>query len=225
LQQRQRGTFSQDVLAQLREAIVMGQIAPGAPLRLEELAALLGVSVSPIREALRQLEIIGLAEHSPFRGTRVSLLTMEEMQETYEIRGALEGLAVRRAATRFADEDVESAELALAELAEGYAVGDRSRVIRGNTTFHLSIARAARSAGLLRLIAAACETSERYSASVLSAGDPADTQEIERAGHLAIYEACVEHDVEKAAAVLGAHLDVFARLFSGHSLPPQPAAA
>jgi DNA-binding GntR family transcriptional regulator len=206
--------MSQDVLAELRNAIVMGHIPPGAPLRLEELADLLGVSVSPIREALRQLEVIGLAEHFPHRGTRVSLLTLAEMQETYEIRVALEALAVRRAAERFTDADADATRAELAQIEQAYLMNDDTRIIRGNTQFHLAVAQAARSAGLLRLIAAACETSERYSAAMLKAGRPQEMEEIERTGHLAIFTACVEHDPYGAETALRTHLDVFENLFT-----------
>jgi DNA-binding GntR family transcriptional regulator len=214
VEKRDRRTLSQDVVARLRSAIVMGQIAPGAPLRLEELAAVFDVSVSPIREALRQLEMIGLVEHSPYRGARVAPLSIGEMQETYEIRHALERLAVKRAAERFTDEDARSAESALREIAAAYRDDDFTATIRGNTAFHLAIARAAQSARLLKLIVSSCETTERYSASLLSQHRPEEMEDVESEGHRAILQACRDHDPARAQEALSGHMEVFEQLFT-----------
>jgi DNA-binding GntR family transcriptional regulator len=214
VEKRDRRTLSQDILIQLRSAIVMGQIPPGAPLRLEQLAALFDVSVSPVREALRQLEMIGLVEHSPYRGARVSLLSVSEMQETYEIRHTLERLAVHRAAERFTRDDALSAQSALQEIEQAYRDNDFAATIRGNTTFHLAIGRAADSERLLKLIVSACETTERYSASLLKQHRPDEMQHIEREGHIAILEACRNHDSARAQEALSAHMEVFERLFT-----------
>jgi DNA-binding GntR family transcriptional regulator len=214
LRRHSRATLTQDLLAELRQAIVMGQIPPGAPLRLEELASQFGVSVSPVREVLRQLEVIGLAEHLPYRGHRVAPLSADEMDETYEIRAALETLAVVRAATRFTEDDAALSQAAIDAIDQAYDDHDDMAVIHGNTAFHLSIARASRSAGLVRLIGAACETSERYSAALLQAHRIEQTSQVEHEGHRAILDACVAHDVEAAKAVLEQHLVVFGELFS-----------
>lgn len=207
-----RKTMGQDVLGSLREAIVMGAIPPGSQLRLKDLSAQLGVSFSPIREALRQLEILGLVEHLPYRGTRVSLLTLEEMRETYEIREALESLSVRRAAERFSGEDVSACRAALDEIEQGYAEDDGKRITQANTAFHLAIAKAARSAALFRSIAAVCETSERYSASLFLRPGSSERQTIERQGHLDILEACADHDAPRAQVAVREHIAVFERL-------------
>ena len=60
--------MAEAALERLREAIILGELTPGAPLRLEDLARSLGMSISPIREAVRQLEALGLAEHTPHPG-------------------------------------------------------------------------------------------------------------------------------------------------------------
>src|SRR6185437_6995179 len=64
-------TMAEYALEQLREAIIMGELPAGTPLRLDELARSLGMSISPIREAVRQLEALGLAKHVPHQGARV----------------------------------------------------------------------------------------------------------------------------------------------------------
>src|SRR2546429_5739819 len=102
-------TMAEAALERLREAIIMGELTPGAPLRLEDLARQLGMSISPIREAVRQLEALGLAEHVPHHGAKVMALDVEELRELFTIRLALEGMAGRRAAEVLDPEDEERA--------------------------------------------------------------------------------------------------------------------
>src|SRR5438067_11492465 len=97
--------MAEAALERLREAIILGEIRPGTHLRLEEVAQQLGMSISPIREAVRQLEALGLAEHVPHHGAKVVRLEVEELRELFSIRLALEGMAVRRAAELFRGED------------------------------------------------------------------------------------------------------------------------
>src|ERR687883_1814422 len=94
---------------ELREAIILGELGPGSPLRLEDVARSLGMSISPIREAVRQLEALGLAEHVPHHGAKVMRLDVEELRELFSIRLALESMALRRAAEVFRPEDEETA--------------------------------------------------------------------------------------------------------------------
>src|ERR1700712_2766121 len=76
--------------AELRERILSGELESGAPLRLEELARSLGTSISPIREAVRKLETLGLAVHVAHRGSRVKELDVDALPDTYEARLPLE---------------------------------------------------------------------------------------------------------------------------------------
>src|SRR5437763_14293712 len=102
-------TMAEAALERLREAIILGELTPGAPLRLEDLARQLGMSISPIREAVRQLEALGLAEHVPHHGAKVMALDVEELRELFSVRLALESMAVRRAAELFGAEDEQAA--------------------------------------------------------------------------------------------------------------------
>src|SRR5438067_11683915 len=109
-------TMAEAALDELRESIVLGELVPGTPLRLEDLARSLGMSISPIREAVRQLEALGLAEHVPHHGAKVVALEIEELRELFSIRLALETMAVRRAAELFGADDERAARSHLAEL-------------------------------------------------------------------------------------------------------------
>src|SRR6476646_7642908 len=96
-------------LEQLREAIILGELPAGTPLRLDELARSLGMSISPIREAVRQLEALGLAKHVPHQGARVVPFDIDDLRDLFEVRLALESLAVRRAASRITPAERENA--------------------------------------------------------------------------------------------------------------------
>ena len=93
-------TMAEYALEELREAIILGELQAGTPLRLDELARSLGMSISPIREAVRQLEALGLAKHVPHQGARVIDFDPDDLRDLFEVRLALESLAVRRAAER-----------------------------------------------------------------------------------------------------------------------------
>ena len=84
----------------IREAILSGELEPGARLLQEDLAERLQVSSTPVREALRQLESEGILQSSPNRGVRVTEVDFGAVREIYQIRAELEALATRCAAPR-----------------------------------------------------------------------------------------------------------------------------
>src|SRR3954454_13471382 len=145
-------TMAEAALDELRDAIVLGELVPGTPLRLEDLAASLGMSISPIREAVRQLEALGLAEHVPHHGAKVVALDVVELRDLFQVRLALETMAVRRAAERFADADEARARGLLEECVDARARGDLRRAMRAHGQFHFALYEASGSAWLVRLI-------------------------------------------------------------------------
>src|SRR5687768_11444608 len=84
----------------IREAIMDGRLEPGARLKEERLAQDLGISRTPVREALQRLNTEGLVQARPNRGTFVRAYEPAELDELYELRALLEGHAARRAAER-----------------------------------------------------------------------------------------------------------------------------
>ncbi|MFN2459782.1 MAG: GntR family transcriptional regulator [Candidatus Velthaea sp.] len=94
---------STGVIDALRDAILTGRYAPGEHLVQEELAAAFGISRIPLREALRRLEGEGLVVMSPNRGAVVRPLILKDVVDLYDLRLALESLALRRAAERYVD--------------------------------------------------------------------------------------------------------------------------
>jgi DNA-binding GntR family transcriptional regulator len=204
--------MAEAALERLREAIILGELTPGTPLRLEDLARSLGMSISPIREAVRQLEALGLAEHVPHVGAKVMGLDVEELRELFSIRLALEGMAVRRAAELFEPRDEERARAALSAFDAARHGGDMRGAVGAHREFHFALYAAARSPWLVRLIRPAWDSCERYRPVLLGAtGDVQDRHE-ELDGEL--LEACVAHDPARAEGALRAHLETATAIFS-----------
>src|SRR5581483_2944772 len=132
-------TMAEYALEQLRESIIMGELTPGTPLRLDELARSLGMSISPIREAVRQLEALGLAKHVPHQGARVLDFDVDELRDLFQVRLALESLAVRRAAERFGDAETDAARAQLERFDAAVADDDVREAMRAHTDFHFTL--------------------------------------------------------------------------------------
>jgi DNA-binding GntR family transcriptional regulator len=205
--------MTHDAVATLREQIVMGTIPPGAPLRLEELARRLHMSVSPVREAVRQLEMVGLAEHVAYKGARVTYLTTGELEVVQDARHALESLAARHAAARYDAATDSRLTAVLADLEDAYETRDRARIVHGNTAFHLALAAGSRSPLLERLIGQTLEIWERYSAALILVDHPEETYADEARGHHEIVEACRERDPEAAEAAIRRHIETSRAIF------------
>ncbi len=204
-------TMAEYALEQLREAIILGELPAGTPLRLDELARSLGMSISPIREAVRQLEALGLAKHVPHQGARVLDFDIEELRDLFAVRLALESLAVRRAAERFTEEDSDRARDCLDRFDQTRGAGEVRETMRAHTDFHFTLYEAAQTPWLVGLIRPAWDRSERFRPALLaSAGEP---QDLHRAFDERLVEACEAHDPQAAADALYEHLELASVFF------------
>jgi len=204
-------TMAEYALEQLREAIILGELPAGTPLRLDELARSLGMSISPIREAVRQLEALGLAKHVPHQGARVLEFDITELQDLFEVRLALESLAVRRAAERFSEADEAAARHQLALFDAASEAGDVRGTLRAHTEFHFTLYEASDEPWLVALIRPAWHRSERFRPALLAT--PSEPQRIHRACEETLLGACVAHDPVAAAAALKDHLEIASLIF------------
>ncbi|MBO9351922.1 MAG: GntR family transcriptional regulator, partial [Thermomicrobium sp.] len=102
----------------------------------------LGVSQTPVREALRDLELLGFVTSEPFRGTRVRAFTHEELVQIYPIRAAIEGVAARAAATRITTEQLLALEEQIDRMREASELGDEATAIEADIAFHRIIVEA-----------------------------------------------------------------------------------
>jgi DNA-binding GntR family transcriptional regulator len=204
-------TMAEYALEQLREAIILGELPAGTPLRLDELARSLGMSISPIREAVRQLEALGLAKHVPHQGARVLDFDVDELRDLFEIRLALESLAARRAAERFTEEDAATAQSHLDRLDDLRGEGDVRQTMRAHTDFHFTVYEASQSPWLVSLIRPAWDRSERFRPALFAAED--EPQMRHRALDERLLAACVEHDAAAAEQALYEHLELASLFF------------
>src|ERR1700691_1046132 len=153
-------TLAEKAFETLHKTIVTGHLRPGERLPIEELAAVLKMSPMPIREAVRRLDSAGLVENIPHRGARVTELSVTALAEVVEARLALEVLAIRRAAERFADQHEQHARETLTYL-NALPDDNSAATSSAHAAFHFALYDAADSVWLIRLIRPIWETSER----------------------------------------------------------------
>ncbi|MGH3089356.1 MAG: GntR family transcriptional regulator [Rubrobacteraceae bacterium] len=145
-------------LGRLRALILDGEYRPDERLVEEQVAERLGVSRTPVRQALTMLEAEGLVEIAPNRGAVVCSFSVEDVWDIYDLRAVLEGYAARRAADRIEEEELERLR-SLAEEQAGISperAPDREeairRIVEGNGRFHGTIVEASRNGRLEKLI-------------------------------------------------------------------------
>ena len=196
-----RRTAHEQVLEQLRSAILGGALAPGTPLVLSELSTQLGVSRTPIREAIRDLAGEGLVDFDSYRSSMVHVPTLAEAQEVYGLRLVLEPLGVLRAVERISDEQLERAR-ALHEAM--LHTSDLGTWVQLNRDFHAILFEPADSPRLLAIV-----TSLRNAAAIqVSLSIQAEVSQLEGANreHELILDAYGKRDAERAAELTRTHL-------------------
>ncbi len=136
----------------LRARILSGQIPPNSRIVEKDVAARLNVSRTPVREALARLEMEGLVERSPRRGAVVCSVELDEVDEIYQIRAALECLVARRACTRITDAEIQEMESVLRLAQERQVRGELEIASRTTVQFHTLLNRSSRSPRLIHLL-------------------------------------------------------------------------
>ena len=134
-----RRVLREEIRDQLIEDILGGRLAAGDRIIEARIAAQFGVSQAPVREALRDLDVLGFVESSPFRGTIVRGISVEELVQLYPVRAVLEGLAAREAATRITDAELNKLQKLLETMRSIAAGGDDRRAVEADFAFHLMI--------------------------------------------------------------------------------------
>lgn len=196
----ERGSTPRMVAEALRTAIVDGTLAPGAPLRQDAIARHFSVSAIPVREALRQLETEGWVKVEMNKGATVAPLSADEAREIYEIRAALESLAIGLAIPVHTSATLRHAE-ALCKAAS--AETDPALYVARNQAFHLSLYEPAARPRLLEMIGVLHIRGERYLR--LKFGLPSYKGESDRE-HAALLKAVRRGDVATAQSLVTKHL-------------------
>jgi DNA-binding GntR family transcriptional regulator len=147
-----RRTLQHNVYDYLRDGLATGDFEPGQRLTIRGVAELIGTSIMPVREAFRRLTSEGALEPLSSGATRVPILDFEKLQDLFEIRLMVEGLAARRAASQMTDAEYELLVAANDELQKATRSNDITAEAKANERFHFGIYRASHSAELLRII-------------------------------------------------------------------------
>ena len=150
------------VFRTLRRQILMGELKPGERLMEVKLTKKLGVSRTPVREAIHMLEIEGLAKVIPRRGASVSDITEEDLQDVLEVRCALEELAVELACARRSEEDIFNIKKAARAFVDATKTGSISEMAEKDVAFHNHIFSATGNKRLIQLVGNLSERMYRY---------------------------------------------------------------
>lgn len=188
----------------LREAIQSGVLEPGERLMEIQLAEELGVSRTPIREAIRKLELDGFVVMIPRRGTYVADISLKDISQVFEIRSALEELAAGLAAERITEEEMEYLERMLVEIGDYIEEGDLDKIVEADVSFHDVLYKASRNKRLVEIINNLREQILRFrSVSMNQPGRLANTWE----EHRQLVEAIAARDVSEAQRIARTHME------------------
>jgi len=188
----------------LREAIASGILRAGERLMEIQLAEELGVSRTPVREAIRKLELEGFVVMMPRRGTYVADLSIKDINEVFEIRTALDVLAAGLAAERITEEELEQLERLLVEIAELIEQGDVDKLVESDSQFHDVLYRASRNDRLVGIINNLREQFTRFrSISIKYPGRMQDTVN----EHRRLVEAIASRDTDLAQQIAREHME------------------
>lgn len=188
----------------LRQAILTGDLKPGERLMEIHLANKLGVSRTPIREAIRKLELEGLVTMIPRRGAEVAQITEKSMSDVLEVRRAVDALCVELACERISDEALEALKEACGGFEEAVKSGDVKKIAQADVAFHDIIVRATGNQRLVQLVNTLSEQMYRYRFEYI--------KDVSQHGslveeHRIIYESLLKKDKQTASEAAKLHID------------------
>jgi DNA-binding GntR family transcriptional regulator len=192
-----------DAAQTLRDAILKGRVQAGARLRQVQLADGLGISRTPIREALVRLQEEGLVELLPGGGVRAKLLNLDEAVELYDVREVLDGLAARLAASRADAATLARLERLLERMGRSVAGGDTNQWFGAHVAFHEEIVRASGNRPLGRMLPVVRQSVQHFHPLLLRT-----ERRLENAWeeHRGIYAAIAGRDPGTAERLARAHI-------------------
>ena len=217
-------TVQHATLLWLRQRIADGHFEPGEQLREENLARDFGVSVPPVREALKTLEAEGQVVYAPRRGYFVAQLSVSELRETYLIRDLLETEAISRAVSNLGRDDITRMRHAIRDMEQAHRSDDVAVITAANRRFHFTLFDGAGMPRMADLIRVLWEGTDRYRSVYF-----ATTTHRRRvnAEHRAIMTAVSRGDTETAVELSRAHREhaltaLCDALSAGSDEPPAP---
>ena len=201
-----RQVFREEIRNAIRDAIFSGELNPGDRIIETYWAKELGVSQGPVREAIRDLEAMGLVETVPFKGSRVRTLTEKDVRDNYSVRICLESKSIRDAITQLDDEQMaeltERLRSILHEMDDCANRGDLRQFTDCDTAFHRAIIDATGNQ-VLRKLWEQCNMRNWFRFSALT--DAKSLRQLQ-SGHQQILEAICARDIKTATSTLENHL-------------------
>ena len=188
----------------LRQAILTGELKPGERLMEIHLANRLGVSRTPIREAIRKLELEGLVTMIPRRGAEVAQITEKSMKDVLEVRRTLDALSAELACERISPEEEEALKKACQNFEEAVKTKDAKIIAKADVAVHDIIAAATGNQRLIQLINNLAEQMYRYRFEYIKDASQHDRIIQE---HRVIYESIAKKDKEAASNMAKTHID------------------
>lgn len=199
-----RETFTDAAVARIRGLILSGRLPPGTPLRLHHLASRLGMSAMPVREALRVLEAERLVTFRAHHGATVAELSVEDVEEAYAVRAALEGLAARDGVRNLTEDALAEIRAAFQRMLTAASQGDRDALVEHDQVFHRTLYQAGGRPERLRRIVELWESTRRAIPLIYRAWDPL---ELAIAAHRPIMDAVEARDANAAQRLSRAHTE------------------
>ena len=192
------------VFITLRQAILKGELAPGERLMEIRLANMLGVSRTPIREAIRKLELEGLVVMIPRRGAEVAGISEKSLRDVLEVRRSLEELAMDLAVQRMGSGQMEELEKAQKEFVEAISASDLIRIAQADENFHDVIYAGTENEKLVQMLNNLRDQMYRYRLEYIK-----DTgkRQILKVEHERMMDALRHRDREKAKWTAREHID------------------
>ena len=197
------------VFETMREAIINGDLAPGERLMEAQLAEEMGVSRTPVREAIRKLELEGFVAMIPRKGAYVADYSIKDITDVFEIRAALESLAAGLACERITDEELDELQVLVVRVA-AIKDNDLEELVKVDTEFHDRIYKASRNSRLEQMISNLREQIQRFrSTSLASPGRIKDTLE----EHKGIVDAIADRNITLAQKLASEHVENAEQIF------------
>ncbi len=187
----------------LRQAILKGELEPGERLMEIQLAQKLGVSRTPIREAIRKLELEGLVVMIPRKGAEVARITEKDMRDVLEVRGTLEELAVSLACKNMSDDIIQELRMANKLFESAIVSKDVVKIVDADVNFHDVIYRTTDNQRLMQIISNLSEQMYRYRLEYIK---DARSHSILISEHADIISRLQTKDEEGAKAVMNQHI-------------------
>jgi len=197
-------TVQESVVAHLRSLILSGKLAPGQRLVQDELSEVLGVSRTPIREALHRLALEGFVTFSKYKGASVAQFSAADLTEVYTIRVALESHAAHLAATQIGPAEIQQLQAHMEAMGAAFRRRDFEGLLTAHRRFHAEIYAVARRPRLYELILRHLDLTDLYQRMALSLGRGSAAPIAE---HADLLDTLRRRDPEAARRLMRIHLE------------------